>query len=77
VAGGLGYLLYFALLDRLGPVEINLVSYGIPVFAALVGYVWLHEPITAGTVAGFVVICTGFALVKRRALRRAVSATAR
>lgn len=68
VAGGLGYLLYFALLDRLGSVELNLVSYVIPVFAALVGWLALAEGLEPATVAGFAVIAVGFALIKRRAL---------
>ncbi|WP_439027877.1 DMT family transporter [Haloarchaeobius sp. DT45] len=71
-AGAVGYLLYFALLDRLGPVEINLVGYVAPVFAALVGWALLDEAVSAGTVTGFLVICAGFALVKRRALRGAL-----
>ncbi|WP_227354098.1 DMT family transporter [Haladaptatus salinisoli] len=72
VAGGVGYLLYFDLLDRLGPVEINLVGYVAPVFAALSGWVVLGESVAGSTVAGFVVIVAGFALVKRRALADAL-----
>lgn len=67
-ASAAGFLVYFELLDRLGPIEINLVSYVAPVFAALVGLVWLAEPITSNTVAGFLVIFSGFCLLKRRAL---------
>ncbi|WP_049893729.1 DMT family transporter [Halogranum rubrum] len=68
-AGALGYLLYFDLLDRLGPVEINLVGYVSPVFAALVGWALLDEPFVATTALGFGVIVVGFLLVKRRAIR--------
>jgi drug/metabolite transporter (DMT)-like permease len=67
-ASGLGFLVYFDLLDRLGPVEINLVSYAAPVVAAATGLVLLGEVPTVRTAAGFVVICLGFALVKREAL---------
>jgi drug/metabolite transporter (DMT)-like permease len=67
-ASAAGFLVYFELLDRLGPIEINLVSYVAPVFAAVVGLVWLAEPITPNTVAGFLVIFSGFCLLKRRAL---------
>ncbi|WP_265109526.1 DMT family transporter [Halosolutus halophilus] len=73
VAGGLGYLLYFDLLDRLGSIEINLVTYLLPVFAAIVGWLVLREPLAPSTVVGFVVVAVGFALVKRRALARLVS----
>ncbi|QWC18102.1 DMT family transporter [Halorubrum sp. 2020YC2] len=69
VASGIGFLIYFDLLDRLGPIEINLVSYVAPVFAAVVGWLVLDEGITATTVAGFLIICVGFALVKRDAIR--------
>ncbi|WP_424015583.1 DMT family transporter [Halorubrum xinjiangense] len=69
VASGIGFLIYFDLLDRLGPIEINLVSYVAPVFAAVVGWLLLDEGITATTVAGFLIICVGFALVKRDAIR--------
>lgn len=71
-ASGLGFLIYFDLLDRLGPVEINLVSYAAPVVAAVTGLVLLNEVPTAQTAVGFVVICVGFALVKREALAREV-----
>lgn len=68
-AGALGYLLYFDLLDRLGPVEINLVGYVSPVFAALVGWAALGEPLVSTTAVGFGVIVVGFLLLKREAIR--------
>jgi drug/metabolite transporter (DMT)-like permease len=69
VASGLGFLIYFDLLDRLGPVEINLVSYVAPVFAALSGWLVLNEGLSVTTVVGFLLICCGFVLVKRTAIR--------
>lgn len=69
VAAGLGYLVYFELLDRLGPVEINLVAYVAPVFATVGGWVLLGERVRGGTVAGFGIIAAGFVLVKWSALR--------
>jgi drug/metabolite transporter (DMT)-like permease len=82
VASALGFLIYFDLLDRLGAVEINLVSYVAPVFAAVVGWLLLRERVTVATLAGFVLVFVGFLLVKRRAireewpkLRRAAAAT--
>ncbi|MFB6218446.1 MAG: DMT family transporter [Halobacteriaceae archaeon] len=69
VASALGFLIYFALLDRLGPIEINLVSYAAPVAAAVTGVVFLGETPTLSTVLGFAVITAGFALLKRSALR--------
>lgn len=67
-ASAVGFLIYFDLLDRLGPIEINLVSYVAPVFAAISGALVLGESIDAATVAGFVLIFTGFVLLKRRTI---------
>jgi drug/metabolite transporter (DMT)-like permease len=64
-----GFLLYFHLLDLLGPIEINMVSYVAPIFAALAGWAVRGEVPTIYTAIGFVIIFAGFALVKRRALR--------
>jgi drug/metabolite transporter (DMT)-like permease len=69
-ASALGFLIYFDLLDRLGPIEINLVAYVAPVFAALSGWWFLGEGIDVTTVAGFLIIFAGFCLLKREALVR-------
>lgn len=69
-ASAIGFGIYFGLLDLLGPFEINLVSYVVPVVATVAGAVVLSEPVTPLTVAGFVVVVAGFALVKREAIRR-------
>lgn len=68
-ATALAYVVYFDLLDRFGPLEVNLVSYAVPVVAALAGWLLLDERITPTTIAGFFVILAGFALVKHRELR--------
>jgi drug/metabolite transporter (DMT)-like permease len=69
VAGILGFVLYFVLLDALGPIEVSLLEYVIPIFAALTGWLALEESLSLATVAGFALIFTGFVLVKGRALR--------
>ncbi|HET7325131.1 MAG TPA: EamA family transporter [Halococcus sp.] len=68
VSSALGFLIYFDLLSRLGPVEINLVSYVAPMFAAISGALVLGEVIDGATVIGFLIIFTGFVLLKRRAI---------
>jgi len=68
-ASALGFLIYFDLLDRLGAVEINLVSYVAPIFAALAGWFFLDERLSVATAVGFALIFVGFLLVKRRAIR--------
>lgn len=72
VASAGGFLIYFTLLDRLGSVEINLVSYVVPPFAAVTGWLLLGETPTVATWAGFGLVVVGFALLKRRALRAEV-----
>lgn len=69
VASALGFLLYFRLLERLGAVEINMVSYVAPIVAAVVGWLLLGQVVDVPTVVGFGCILVGFVLVKRRALR--------
>ncbi|WP_135828486.1 DMT family transporter [Halorussus halobius] len=68
-----GFVAYFRLLDRFGPNEATLVSYAVPMFAALSEWLVLGETVTATTVAGFAVIACGFAAIKWRALRRATT----
>jgi len=69
VAAGVGYLLYFELLDRVGPIEVNLVAYVAPAAAALGGWLLLQEPLAPRTGVGFGLIAAGFVLLKRDALR--------
>ncbi|KZN25526.1 transporter [Haladaptatus sp. R4] len=69
-ASAIGFLIYFDLLDRLGAVEINLVSYVAPLFAALTGWYFLDEVVTPLTVVGFCIVFAGFCLLKRNAISR-------
>lgn len=69
VAGAGGYLLYFVLLDRIGPVEVNLIGYAAPVFAAIGGRIFLSEAVAPRTGFGFIAIASGFVLIKRNAIR--------
>jgi len=68
-ASAVAYIVYFDLLARYGPLEVNLVAYASPVVAAVAGWLLLAEPITPTTVGGFAVILAGFVLLKRRELR--------
>lgn len=72
-AGVAAYVLYFNLLDRVGPSELNLVSYLQPVVATTVSWAFLEAVIDLSTVAGMVAIFFGFALVKRDVLVRFVA----
>ena len=68
-----GFLIYFDLLERLGAIEINLVSYVAPIFAAIAGFVFLGEIIDLPTIGGFVIILAGFLLIKRRAIQSEIA----
>jgi drug/metabolite transporter (DMT)-like permease len=69
VGSAVSAVLYFVLLDELGAVEINLVSYAAPIFTAILGWFVLEETLTLLSIAGFICIFAGFALIKRRELR--------
>jgi probable blue pigment (indigoidine) exporter len=70
VAGAFAFLLYFALLDQVGPSELNLVGYLEPLGASIASWAILGELIGAPTIAGFVFIFAGFAIIKSEALVR-------
>ena len=72
-ASAIGYFIYFDLLDRLGAIEINLVSYAAPVFAAASGWLVLGETLDLLSVVGFFGIFGGFLLLKRDAIREELS----
>jgi drug/metabolite transporter (DMT)-like permease len=72
-ASAIGYFIYFDLLDRLGAIEINLVSYTAPIFAAIAGWLVLDETLAPLSIVGFVVIFCGFLLLKRDAIRAELS----
>ncbi|WP_254544387.1 DMT family transporter [Halomarina pelagica] len=59
---------YFALIERVGPIRANLVTYAVPVVAAIAGALVLDERIAASTALGFAVVVLGFGLVERDVL---------
>ncbi|MFP4591508.1 MAG: DMT family transporter [Halobacteriales archaeon] len=72
VASAIGFLIYFDLLERLGPIEINLVSYAAPVAAAVTGLLFLGERPTIAMGLGFALVLLGFLTIKRDAIRAEV-----
>jgi len=74
ISSVLGFFLYFTLLENLGPVELNMVSYVAPAIAAVVGWLYLGEAIYPSTLGGFALIALGFVLTKRRFIAQEVSA---
>lgn len=67
-ASAIAYVIYFTLLERFGPLEINLVSYVVPVFATAGGIVLLDETVSLPMVGGFVLITAGFVVLKARTI---------
>ncbi len=59
----LGYLLYFYLMRRVGPVRTLSVTFLVPVFGVLWGWWFLREAVTSNLVLGMAVILLSVALV--------------
>lgn len=66
VGGAVGFVIYFTLLERLGPLEINLIAYLVPIVTVAIGWAFLDEPIVPEMVVGFLVVLVGFALLTDR-----------
>ncbi|HKE46183.1 MAG TPA: DMT family transporter [Steroidobacteraceae bacterium] len=58
----LAYVLYFRLITRVGPAKATTVTYLIPVFGMLWGYLFLHEGVTPQMLTACAVIVFGTAL---------------
>ncbi|MFB6153077.1 MAG: DMT family transporter [Halodesulfurarchaeum sp.] len=65
LSGVLAFLVYFTLMDRIGPSQLNLVGYLEPVAAALVAWVFLGQGIDTATASGFGLIVMGFLFIQR------------
>lgn len=57
------YLLYFRLIDRIGPTKTSTVTYLLPFFGLLWGISFLEERVTFGMIAGLALILASVALV--------------
>jgi drug/metabolite transporter (DMT)-like permease len=68
------FLLFFALIEHIGPVRATVITYVNPAVAALVGISVLHETFTIAMGVGFVLVLAGSVLVTRRRRAAAISA---
>ena len=59
----LAYLLYFRLLERIGPTKTTTVTYLIPIVGMLGGALVLREPLTGGMLAGLALVLGSVLLV--------------
>ena len=58
----LAYLLYYRLIDRVGPTRALTVTTLVPFFGVLWGVLFLGEPVTVGTFVGLAVVLLGVGL---------------
>jgi len=72
-----GFAIYFALLNDIGPTRLNLVGYLEPVAAVLVAWLVLGHVASSTTLLGFLVIFAGFAVINHHRLLRAAKRTQR
>ncbi|EGR9005938.1 DMT family transporter [Vibrio vulnificus] len=70
---GIAYLMYFRLISEIGPASALSVTFLIPVFGILWGYLILNEPIGINTLAGTVLVLSGTMMVTGFSLRSALS----
>lgn len=64
IATPLGYVAYFTLLDTVGPVRVNLLTYVSPLVTAFAGWILLGEQLALPVIVGFTIISMGFVLVE-------------
>lgn len=65
VCTGLAYLLYYRLIQRIGPARSSTVTYLIPVFGVLLAWLFLGEPLTWNMLVAGVLILGGVAFSQR------------
>ncbi|WP_104035201.1 DMT family transporter [Vibrio jasicida] len=63
VCTGLAYLLYFRLVSEIGPTSALTVTFLVPVFGILWGYLVLDEPVGFNTIIGTILVLSGTMLV--------------
>jgi len=66
VGSVLAFLLYFSLLKTWSVMSLSFISVFTPVIALLLGFVFLHEPLTAWKVGGAVLILVAVVLANRQ-----------
>jgi len=57
------FILYYRLIADVGPVKAITVTLLVPIFGVVWGVVFLHEPVTAGRLAGCAIILAGCSLI--------------
>ncbi|MBL8714074.1 MAG: DMT family transporter [Alphaproteobacteria bacterium] len=63
LCSGIAYILYFRLIEDVGPTSALTVTFIVPVFGVIWGHIFLDEPIGIATVAGALIVIVGTAMV--------------
>ena len=63
------FLLFWALIDEIGPVRATVITYLNPAVAAILGVAVLGEPFTSGMVVGFALVILGSVMATAPAAR--------
>ena len=66
ISTGIAFLGYVRLIEKVGAVKTATVTYFIPVFGVIWGYVFLDEPITIQILIGMILILTGIIFTNKR-----------
>jgi drug/metabolite transporter (DMT)-like permease len=66
VCTAIAFLIFFALIDEVGPVRATVITYLNPAVAIALGVLLLNEPFTVGIAAGFGLVIAGSILATRR-----------
>lgn len=67
ICTGLAFVVFFALIDEIGPARAGLITFANPVVAVVLGAVFLDEVVTVATVIGFALVLAGCWLATRPA----------
>ncbi len=65
VCTGLAFIVFFALIEEVGPARSTLITFANPAVAVILGAVILDEDITLATIGGFVLVIAGCVLATR------------
>lgn len=66
VCTAIAFVVFFALIDEVGPVRATVITYVNPAVAVVLGVVWNGEPMTVGIGVGFALVLTGSVLATWR-----------
>jgi drug/metabolite transporter (DMT)-like permease len=66
LGSALAYIIYFDLLPRIGPTRMSTVTYILPLFAVLLGIIFLDEGFHWGAIIGALLILSGITIVNLR-----------